>query len=48
LVGTRQIDANRICFFFGAGSSIEFGIPSMRHMTSSFADDLRKKLKRKI
>jgi hypothetical protein len=30
-----------IGFFFGAGASIEFGIPSMKEMTSSFATKIR-------
>jgi hypothetical protein len=39
----KRIDACRICFFFGAGASIEFGIPSMKKMTSTFADELKEK-----
>jgi hypothetical protein len=39
----KRIDASRICFFFGAGASIKFGIPSMKEMTSTFANELREK-----
>ena len=39
----KRIDASRICFFFGAGASIPFGIPSMKKMTSTFADELKEK-----
>ena len=37
------INTDRIGFFFGAGSSIEFGIHSMKQMTSSFAGEIRKR-----
>jgi SIR2-like domain len=40
---TRSIDADRIGFFFGAGASIEFGIPSMKQMTTAFANKIRNK-----
>jgi NAD-dependent SIR2 family protein deacetylase len=33
-------NADRIGFFFGAGASIEFGIPSMKQMTATFAKDI--------
>jgi hypothetical protein len=39
----KRIDASRICFFFGAGASIAFGVPSMKKMTSTFADELKEK-----
>ena len=35
------VDARRIGFFLGAGASIEFGIPSMKRMTTSFARKIR-------
>ena len=31
-----MVDGNNIGFFFGAGASIEFGIPTMRAMTMDF------------
>jgi NAD-dependent SIR2 family protein deacetylase len=34
------IDTNRIGFFVGAGASMEFGIPSMKKMTTTFAAKL--------
>jgi hypothetical protein len=37
------IDTGRIGFFLGAGASSEFGIPSMKKMTATFAEKLRKK-----
>ncbi|MGH9926226.1 MAG: hypothetical protein ACREAS_04975, partial [Nitrososphaera sp.] len=39
--GWKNPDA--IGFFFGAGASIEFGIPSMKKMTTSFATKIRNK-----
>jgi SIR2-like domain len=35
------INPDTIGFFFGAGASIEFGIPSMKQMTKSFAEKIR-------
>lgn len=35
------INPNHIGFFFGAGASIEFGIPSMKQLTESFAQTLQ-------
>jgi hypothetical protein len=32
----RSIDGDKIGFFFGAGASIEFGIPSMKQITTNF------------
>jgi hypothetical protein len=37
------VDASRMGFFFGAGASIEFGIPSMKSMTTTFAEKIRNK-----
>lgn len=42
-----SINADRIGFFFGAGSSIEFGIPSMKQMTTTFAKKMRSKVGQK-
>ena len=35
-------------FFFGAGASIECGIPSMREMTRTFTEKLKKKGEKKV
>jgi hypothetical protein len=39
----NTIITSRIGFFFGAGSSIELEIPSMKQMTTSFAKKMRSK-----
>ena len=36
------IDGDRIGFFFGAGTSIEFGIPSMRQITLTFDEKINR------
>ena len=40
---SAPIDKDRIGFFLGAGASIEFGIPSMKKMTATFAKKIRSK-----
>ena len=40
---SKPINADRIGFFFGAGASMEFGIPSMKEMTKAFIEELRMK-----
>jgi hypothetical protein len=40
---SKPINADRIGFFFGAGASMEFGIPSMKEMTRVFIQELRMK-----
>ena len=42
------VDARSIGFFLGAGASIEFGIPSMKSMTTSFAEEIRNNASRNI
>ncbi len=37
---SKPINADRIGFFFGAGASMEFGIPSMKEMTRVFKQEL--------
>jgi hypothetical protein len=41
------VDADKIDFFFGADASIEFGIPSMKQMTSIFSRKINKGLTQK-
>jgi NAD-dependent SIR2 family protein deacetylase len=41
---SEPINPDRIGFFFGAGASIEFGIPSMKKMTTTFPAKIRNKL----
>ena len=40
LSNSRLIDADKIGFFFGAGASIEFGIPSVKQITTNFANEI--------
>ena len=35
------VDSGNILFFFGAGASAEFGIPSMRKMAEDFKNKIR-------
>jgi hypothetical protein len=42
------MDADTIGFFFGAGASIEFGIPSMKQMTRDFAKQITSKEERQV
>jgi hypothetical protein len=44
---SEPINPDRIGFFFGAGASMEFGIPSMKEMTRVFIKELRKKEEKK-
>ena len=37
------INTDKIGFFFGAGSSVEIGIPSMKQMTLDFGNQIRRK-----
>jgi len=41
------IDGNRLGFFFGAGASVEFGIPSMKNITELFKSKINKDNKNK-
>jgi hypothetical protein len=36
----HPVDTEKIGFFFGAGASIEFGIPSMKQITTNFANEI--------
>ena len=38
---STTIDTTRIGFFIGAGASSEFGIPSMKKMTTTFAEKIQ-------
>lgn len=45
---SEPINADRIGFFFGAGASMEFGIPSMTEMTRAFSKKLKEKQEDKV
>jgi SIR2-like protein len=45
---TTKVDTNRIGFFIGAGASIEFGIPSMTQMTTTFEAKISKKPEKEL
>ena len=38
--GSTFVHPDRIGYFFGAGASVEFGIPSMKKITSDFASEI--------
>ncbi|MGB6531822.1 MAG: hypothetical protein WBF33_27250 [Candidatus Nitrosopolaris sp.] len=47
MTSKERISSDRIGFFFGAGASIEFGMPSMIGMATSFTDELSRKGQKK-
>ncbi len=47
VISEQGVNADKIGFFFGADAYIEFGIPSMKQMTSSFSRKINKGLTQK-